>query len=118
MLAATEITAKNIDPQQRWIMRLLPIGVTIFLWNFPAGLFVYWITSNLVTLVQNYVIYHHGPGKKSPAVEAGKAGSGKNILTGGSAPGQNGSEQRSDPPQDAESRAAKTAKRKRRKKKK
>src|ERR687897_1578671 len=63
MLAATEINAKNIDPQQRWLMRLLSIGFTIFLLNFPAGLFVYWITSNLVTLIQNYVIYSHGPGK-------------------------------------------------------
>src|SRR5919199_1657427 len=45
MLAATEITAKNVDPQQRWLMRLLPLGIAIFLFNFPAGLFVYWITS-------------------------------------------------------------------------
>src|SRR3712207_795302 len=67
MLAATEITAKNIDPQQRWLMRLLPIGITVFLFNFPAGLFVYWITSNLVTLTQNYIIYHHGPGRRNPA---------------------------------------------------
>src|SRR5919205_1942159 len=66
MLAATEITSKNIDPQQRWLMRLLPIGITVFLYNFPAGLFVYWITSNLVTLTQNYVIYHHGPGRAPP----------------------------------------------------
>src|SRR5215212_4196138 len=50
MLAATEITAHNVEPQQRWLMRLLPIGITVFLFNFPAGLFVYWITSNLVTL--------------------------------------------------------------------
>ena len=65
MLAATEITAKNMDPQQRWLMRLLPMGFTVFLLNFPAGLFMYWITSNVVTLVQNYVIYNHGPGKKT-----------------------------------------------------
>src|SRR5918992_1517503 len=70
MLAATEITAHNIDPQQRWIMRLLPIGITVFLFNFPAGLFVYWITSNLVTLTQNYIIYHHGPGRRPPAAKA------------------------------------------------
>src|ERR671917_1045031 len=72
MLAATEITAKNIDPQQRWLMRLLPIGITIFLLNFPAGLFVYWITSNLVTLVQNFVIYNYGPGKKTSDDTEGK----------------------------------------------
>src|ERR687893_672581 len=72
MLAATEITAKNIDPQQRWLMRLLPIGFTIFLLNFPAGLFVYWITSNLVTLGQNFVIYNYGPGKKTSDGTKGK----------------------------------------------
>lgn len=66
MFAASEITAKNLEPQQRWMMRILPVVFTIFLINFPAGLFMYWITSNLVTLVQNYVIYNHGPGKKSP----------------------------------------------------
>lgn len=66
MLAATEITAKNLDPQQRWLMRILPVVFTVFLYYFPAGLFMYWITSNLVTLAQNYLIYHHGPGKRSP----------------------------------------------------
>jgi YidC/Oxa1 family membrane protein insertase len=122
MLAATEITAKNIDPQQRWIMRLLPIGVTIFLWKFPAGLFVYWITSNLVTLVQNYLIYNHGPGKK-PAVESGKkAASAQQSATSDAsrlAASQNGADDpEASQPDDAESRAAKVAKRKRRKKKK
>src|SRR5919107_292568 len=77
MLAASEITSKHIDPQQRWIMRTLPVVFTIFLLTFPAGLFMYWITSNLVTLVQNYVIYNHGPGKKSPAATKGGSGSAK-----------------------------------------
>ena len=65
MLAASEITSKNLDPQQRWMMRLLPVVFTVFLLSFPAGLFMYWITSNLVTLVQNFLIYNYGPGKKS-----------------------------------------------------
>ncbi len=77
MLAASEITSKHIDPQQRWIMRTLPVVFTIFLLTFPAGLFMYWITSNLVTLVQNYVIYNYGPGKKSPAATEGGSGSAK-----------------------------------------
>jgi YidC/Oxa1 family membrane protein insertase len=66
MLAASEITAKNLEPQQRWMMRILPVVFTVFLLSFPAGLFMYWITSNLVTLIQNYLIYNHGPGKKVP----------------------------------------------------
>ncbi|CAN5318747.1 hypothetical protein BH24ACT17_BH24ACT17_09990 [soil metagenome] len=119
MLAATEITAKNIDPQQRWLMRLLPIGFTIFLLNFPAGLFMYWITSNLVTLVQNFVIYNYGPGKKSSGDTKG-TDNGKSKATSGDRQAQDSSsEQTSANSQEvATKQAAKIAKRKRRKKKK
>jgi YidC/Oxa1 family membrane protein insertase len=48
------------------MLRILPVVFTVFLLNFPAGLFMYWITSNIFTIGQNYVIYNHGPGKKSP----------------------------------------------------
>src|SRR5215218_1853449 len=123
MLAATEITAKNIDPQQRWLMRLLPIGITVFLFNFPAGLFVYWITSNLVTLVQNYVIYHHGPGRKTAGATSGgttargERPAARDAATSPKGPAADGS-QATDTTDDAATRAAKVAKRKRRKKKK
>src|ERR671913_2332897 len=117
MLAATEITAKNIDPQQRWLMRLLPIGFTIFLLNFPAGLFVYWITSNLVTLGQNFVIYNYGPGKKTTDGAKG-TDSVKSKATDGQArnSGEKLSSARSQ--EEIAKQAAKVAKRKRRKKKK
>ena len=71
LLAASEITSKNIDPQQRWLMRVLPVVFIAFTYYFPAGLFVYWITSNLVTLVQNYFIYNYGPGRRSPGAAGG-----------------------------------------------
>src|ERR671912_2154745 len=114
MLAATEITNKNEDPQQRWLMRLLPVGFTAFLLNSPAGLFMYWITSNLMTLGQNYVIYNYGPGKKTP-------GSEKSEAKGKGSQGK-GSDSKETPQkvsqEDAAKQAAKIAKRKRRKKKK
>ena len=120
MLAATEITSKNVDPQQRWLMRLLPIGFTAFLLSFPAGLFVYWITSNLVTLVQNYVIYYHGTGRKP---SDGKKTSGKDRAPANGAAGtpEEQSPNGQQTPQGSEDpavKAAKVAKRKRRKKKK
>ncbi len=83
MFAASEITAKNLDPQQRWLMRILPVVFTVFLLNFPAGLFMYWITSNLVTLVQNYLIYHHGPGKRSPDLNSKSAQPARNTQEKG-----------------------------------
>jgi len=119
MLAATEITAKNVDPQQRWLMRLLPIGFTIFLLNFPAGLFVYWITSNLVTLGQNFVIYNYGPGKKSSDGTKGTdSGKSKTSASGRQVHDSGGEQTSGNSQEDAAKQAAKIAKRKRRKKKK
>lgn len=131
MLAASEITAKNLDPQQRWMMRILPVGFTVFLLSFPAGLFMYWITSNLVTLVQNYLIYNHGPGKKTPTTEVGNQTSRTigSILARGkeareSADGRSGDEasdlhvQQQSESEGKPSQATKVNKRKRRRKKK
>ena len=130
MLAASEITSKHIDPQQRWLMRTLPVVFTVFLLTFPAGLFMYWITSNLVTLVQNYVIYNHGPGRKPSDERAKSGGSGH---AGGSGGGGNGvrsprdgsgskgggiNGQASPSEGSAVAQAAKQGKRKRRRKKK
>lgn len=59
MMAAQEITLKNTVPQQRRLMRLLPpvFGVFMAITGFPAGLFVYWISNNLITFIQNVLIY-------------------------------------------------------------
>jgi len=130
MLAASEITSKNIDPQQRWLMRILPVVFTIFLLTFPAGLFMYWITSNLVTLVQNYVIYNFGPGRRPPGSGSGSgttsAGRPANGGNGGRVPadhqrasgGSDGHGASGAGTDDSATQAAKLAKRKRRKKKK
>lgn len=117
MLAGMEITNKYMEPQQRWIMRALPIMFIVFLWAFPAGLFVYWITSNVFTLGQNYLIYYHGPGKKpaeGSAPEKRRAAEQNGARKGGSGDSSpaNGSEEYT------ATLAAKKAKRKRRKKRK
>ena len=44
------------DKTQRYIMLALPFVFTVFILNFPAGLIVYWITTNLWTVGQQYVI--------------------------------------------------------------
>jgi YidC/Oxa1 family membrane protein insertase len=121
MLAATEITLKNVDAQQRWLMRLLPVGFTVFLLSFPAGLFVYWITSNLVTLVQNYVIYNHGPGRRPVVNGKSSENPAKPADIAAAYSKMNGDQDEKLPygsNDDSTARAAKVAKRKRRKKKK
>src|SRR5215204_1753691 len=63
MMASQELTIRNTAPQQAQLMRFLPIIFGFFLARFPAGLFVYWVTSNLITFAQNYVIYYVLPHK-------------------------------------------------------
>jgi YidC/Oxa1 family membrane protein insertase len=65
LVAAGRISSRNVDPGQRRMMWLLPIVFTTFIARFPAGLFVYWVTSNTVTLVQNCLIYRCGPVRSS-----------------------------------------------------
>jgi YidC/Oxa1 family membrane protein insertase len=78
MMASQELTIRNTAPQQRQLMRFLPIIFGFFLARFPAGLFVYWITSNLITFTQNFVIYNVLPHKSAdiedekPTAETGK----------------------------------------------
>jgi YidC/Oxa1 family membrane protein insertase len=75
LVAAGKISSRNVDPGQRRMMQFLPLAFTAFIAGFPAGLFVYWVTSNTVTLVQNYLIYHRDPGRSSP--QSPQEGTGK-----------------------------------------
>ncbi|MDP9424583.1 MAG: YidC/Oxa1 family membrane protein insertase [Actinomycetota bacterium] len=82
MMASGRISARNVAPSQRRTMLLMPLVFTAFIFRFPAGLFVYWITSNAFTLAQNFFIYRHEPAavavpegegpKKAPAKSEGK----------------------------------------------
>jgi YidC/Oxa1 family membrane protein insertase len=55
-LAATSITAFSADPMQRRIMFALPFVFVPFIINFPAGLLVYWITTNVWTIGQQLLV--------------------------------------------------------------
>ena len=61
MMVSQEIASQNVAPEQRRIMRFLPLVFGIVLLRFPAGLFVYWVTSNVISIVQNLLIYRNVP---------------------------------------------------------
>ncbi|MFI0473086.1 membrane protein insertase YidC [Halomonas sp. HMF6819] len=44
------------DPMQAKIMRLLPIIFTFFFLWFPAGLVIYWVVNNIISVAQQYFI--------------------------------------------------------------
>jgi len=48
--------AMSDNPQQRQIMMLMPIMLTVFGVGFPIGVLLYWVTTNLWTMAQQYVL--------------------------------------------------------------
>ncbi len=58
-LISTELSATaTMSKNQRWLMRFLPVGILFFIFQFPvpAGLVIYWATTNLWTAGQQLVL--------------------------------------------------------------
>jgi YidC/Oxa1 family membrane protein insertase len=55
-LASSLLSTASMDRQQRMIMLFLPVVFVAFIINFPAGLMVYWITTNTWTIVQQLIV--------------------------------------------------------------
>ena len=66
------MTPPSMDPQQAQMnrmMQFMPIMFLFFSLNFPAGLVLYWVTSNVVSMVQQYFLTGWGglfPGGYKP----------------------------------------------------
>jgi YidC/Oxa1 family membrane protein insertase len=50
------MSPQSADPSQQRMMLLMPIVFTIMLVNFPAGLSLYYLSSNVVGVIQQYVL--------------------------------------------------------------
>jgi YidC/Oxa1 family membrane protein insertase len=86
-LLSTVLTPTTGDRNQRLLMYGLPFLFTFFIFSFPAGLLVYWITTNLWTVGQGYILRKKmgpmAPPKLEPAVAgAGGAGGGSGGAGG------------------------------------
>jgi YidC/Oxa1 family membrane protein insertase len=49
--------AMQDNPQQRVLLYAMPIMLTVFGINFPAGVLLYWVTTNLWTMGQQYFMF-------------------------------------------------------------
>ncbi len=80
-LLSTVLTPSSPDRNQQMLMYGLPLVFSIFilLYDFPAGLLVYWITTNLWTVGQGYLIRK----KLGPITPIKPAGAGADGKGGG-----------------------------------
>jgi YidC/Oxa1 family membrane protein insertase len=67
------MSSPMMDRQQRNLMLLLPLVFVVIVINFPAGLIVYWITTNTWTMGQQFVV-RRMIGPPAPPVAVAAAG--------------------------------------------
>lgn len=48
--------AANMDPMQQKIMQFMPVIMTVFFLFFPAGLVLYWLVNNLLSIAQQLYV--------------------------------------------------------------
>jgi YidC/Oxa1 family membrane protein insertase len=80
-LLSTLLMSTTTDRTQRMIFIALPFFFVVFIINFPAGLLLYWITTNLWTIVQQAIIRKRLGPIRPPGQESGM-GLGE-LLRGG-----------------------------------
>jgi YidC/Oxa1 family membrane protein insertase len=80
LISSILMSAATVDKNQRMIMLALPFVFVPFVLGFPAGLLVYWITTNLWTMGQQFTIRktigHRMHVAAEAAAEAAAAGGG------------------------------------------
>ena len=77
MVVQQKIMPTTMDPTQAKMMLMLPVFLTFLFLTFPAGLVLYWLTNNVLTIAQQFItdrfIFKRGPAS-SKSVEEATAG--------------------------------------------
>ncbi|MEH6782926.1 MAG: membrane protein insertase YidC [Alcanivorax jadensis] len=56
MFLQTRLNPTPADPMQAQVMKWMPVVFSVFMLWFPAGLVLYWLTNNILSIAQQWVI--------------------------------------------------------------
>ncbi len=56
MLVQQKLNPAPMDPVQQRVFMIMPVVFTVFFLFFPAGLVLYWVTNNVLSIAQQWVI--------------------------------------------------------------
>jgi len=56
MFLQQRLNPAPLDPIQARVMMALPLVFTVFFLFFPAGLVLYWVTNNVLSIAQQWLI--------------------------------------------------------------
>ncbi len=77
MFVQQKIMPTTADPNMAKMMLILPIGLTFLFVTFPAGLVLYWVTNNVLTITQQFVTDRYVlPPTKPGSTDIAKSGPG------------------------------------------
>jgi YidC/Oxa1 family membrane protein insertase len=77
------MSSPTMDRTQRQIMLLMPLFFVIFIISFPAGVIVYWVTTNAWTILQQYIVRRRVGPIVPPTTGAGETVGGGGADGGG-----------------------------------
>jgi len=74
MFLSQKMTPSSADPAQQRVMMIMPIVFTFMFLGFPSGLVLYWLTNNILSIVQQVVTnkYFSDNPPPAPAKPGGK----------------------------------------------
>ena len=58
MIVQTKLNPKPADPVQAKVMMIMPLAFSVFFFFFPAGLVLYWLVNNVLSIAQQARINH------------------------------------------------------------
>lgn len=56
MIIQTKLNPEPPDPVQAKVMKIMPIAFSVFFFFFPAGLVLYWLVNNILSIAQQWYI--------------------------------------------------------------
>jgi YidC/Oxa1 family membrane protein insertase len=68
MILQTKLNPTPPDPMQAKVMMIMPVAFSVFFFFFPAGLVLYWVVNNVLSISQQWVIT-----RRYEAAQAGNA---------------------------------------------
>ena len=83
LVSSLLMSQPGMDRNQRLMLLFMPLVFVVFIIRFPTGVLVYWITTNLWTMGQQYLIRR----RLGPPPTAAMAGAGTVVNGGGETPG-------------------------------
>jgi YidC/Oxa1 family membrane protein insertase len=72
MIIQTKLNPTPPDPIQAKVMMIMPIAFSVFFFFFPAGLVLYWVVNNVLSIAQQWYVTHSVEQEKAVAKGHGK----------------------------------------------